>query len=173
MTTIITKRTKDWFEIVADKRATGWYMLVDDTKTKLVENTAILSNWLEIPYVISITWDSLHNEIVNEILNDIKKLPEHKRSLLHYLQLIHKSIKEICWIKDAELSIMFVTKNLALMISNQWYIEEIKDFWSMWSWFEIASWIHLCNPRLSITEYIPLISKLDIKTSKEFTYIKL
>jgi len=180
LTTIIAKRSKDWFEIVADNRASGWYRMINDEICKL--NKWIVFNWIaNEPYVIAITGDSIHSNIIKWVLKSVELLFKPKdlrmasdfKDYHNFALFLFNKIRDESWIKEVDIDMIFVTKDVWLVIWTKWYIEDIKDLLSIWSWREFARWIHVAAPDKDIREYIPLVSSLDFKTSNTFDYIKL
>lgn len=180
MTTIIINRTEDWFEVVSDRRVSGWFNVIEDTKNKLIDGkipVMINQRPMYIDYVIAITWDSIHREIIDLILSNIQiKYEEEKFSTIYLRKFaleLHKAIKDNCWIKEPDISFLFATRDLAVIIWSEWHLEDVYDFASIWSWCILAEGIHMWNPDLDIREYIPRIAKKDLKTSPTFDYLKL
>lgn len=174
MTTVICRKIKWWYELAADTRINWWNIMLKE-QNKIITWIIKLKSWEESEILLSYTWDVIHDNLINKVLEDIKSLPDSDRpsDKYFYFKLIHNSLKEISWIKDMYYTIIIVTSDEAVIINDSWFIENIYDFWSIWSWYELATWIYLANPDLDITEYFKLISTKDIKTSHNFTYKKI
>ncbi len=166
MTTIIYNRENN--TVYADRLVTGWHSMWEE-KNKIIKIESE-TYWNTI---IALTWHWIENSVIREVYD---KWHQEKWILENNLQAkdFYIRLKEESWMKELDIQMMIVNEYIQVIVTNDWFIEEMENYWCTWSWYELANALMEYNSlfKLDIDKYMndmyEVISRKDHRTGKEF-----